>query len=330
MARVYDETTLSQSKADSGAISGPDLLKQKQLSVLAVGDIADCWSDHESNKIWENLKYSFGFASSVTPRNRRQADIAAVIADHPDALFLPLGDLVYEDGSPAEFAGCYDPYFGEFKDRTYPVPGNHDYKSPLANGYFSYWSDRAGYKRHGYYSVRVAGWLLLAVNSEEDVGVGSRQYRWITDQIGTFEGNCVIAYFHSPAYSSKHRNDTDMMRPLFGHLHDMGVSLTLSGHNHFYERMSPLNASGETDHDGVRAFIVGSGGKPTKIGYAGRPSENSARLIMNKAGLLKVELGSDRYAWSFIEAATGNVLDRGISQCRDRKKSKAAYAASVN
>ncbi len=57
---------------------------------------------------------------------------------------LTLGDNVYQDGTPEEFADCYDPSWGRHKNRTKPSPGNHDYHSEGAEGYFGYFGEAAG------------------------------------------------------------------------------------------------------------------------------------------------------------------------------------------
>ena len=61
-----------------------------------------------------------------------------------EATVLTLGDNAYEDGTPQEFANCYAPSWGRYKDRTKPSPGNHEYQSRGAEGYFDYFGEAAG------------------------------------------------------------------------------------------------------------------------------------------------------------------------------------------
>src|SRR5262245_22737986 len=88
----------------------------------------------------------------------------------PSALLL-LGDLQYENGSAADFQSYYGPAFGEFKSITYPTPGNHEYFTPRASGYFDYFngagadSGRAGHRSRGYYSFNLGAWHIVALNS---------------------------------------------------------------------------------------------------------------------------------------------------------------------
>ena len=63
---------------------------------------------------------------------------------HIVALNSNIAALAYWEGSAEEFTGCYDRSWGRHQDRSYPVPGNHEYDSPEARPYFDYWGERAG------------------------------------------------------------------------------------------------------------------------------------------------------------------------------------------
>jgi hypothetical protein len=56
---------------------------------------------------------------------------------------LTLGDNQYESGALDDYRSSYDPAWGRFKGRTYPAPGNHEYNTPGAAGYFAYFGRRA-------------------------------------------------------------------------------------------------------------------------------------------------------------------------------------------
>ena len=70
---------------------------------------------------------------------------------HHDPLWLhsergrfTTGDNVYQNGTAGEFAVCYDPSWGRHKARTRPSPGNHDYNTSGAAGYYAYFGAAAG------------------------------------------------------------------------------------------------------------------------------------------------------------------------------------------
>ena len=87
--------------------------------VLAAGDIADCSDGNNGPKL-----------------------TARLLGSHVGTV-LAIGDLTYPDGAPAEYTSCYGPSWG-LKSRTRPVPGNHEYNTPGATGYFGYWARRRG------------------------------------------------------------------------------------------------------------------------------------------------------------------------------------------
>ena len=68
--------------------------------------------------------------------------------------FLALGDLQYNNGKLSEFLRVWDVQFGDLKPITKPIPGNHEYGTPDAAGYFTYFGARA-HPPHGYYSFDV-------------------------------------------------------------------------------------------------------------------------------------------------------------------------------
>ena len=74
-----------------------------------------------------------------------------------------LGDNTYPVGLLKEFEECYAPTWGQFKQRTHPSPGNHEYYTPHAVGYYTYFGETAGPGRRGYYSFAHGGWHILSL-----------------------------------------------------------------------------------------------------------------------------------------------------------------------
>ena len=91
---------------------------------------------------------------------------------HPRAV-LPLGDNQYPRGSLSSYRHSYGPTWGEFRHKTYPVPGNHEYDTRAARGYFRYF--KRGHGPGGYYSYNLGDWHLIALNSERRTD----QKRWL-------------------------------------------------------------------------------------------------------------------------------------------------------
>ena len=51
------------------------------------------------------------------------------------------------------------------------------------------------------------------------------------------------------------------MRAVFDLLDGAGTDVVLAGHGHDFERFAPQDSSGSATADGVRQFVVGTGGK---------------------------------------------------------------------
>ena len=68
------------------------------------------------------------------------APSAAVVDAVGPARVLVLGDNAYPNGSATDYTSFYNPNWGRFKAKTSPVPGNHEYQTANAAGYFGYFA----------------------------------------------------------------------------------------------------------------------------------------------------------------------------------------------
>ena len=72
----------------------------------------------------------------------------------PGTVFIA-GDSVYENGTAAEYANCFEPAWGRHKARIRPTVGDHEMFSPGATPYFNYFGAAAGAAPAGYYSYDI-------------------------------------------------------------------------------------------------------------------------------------------------------------------------------
>ncbi|HYT10272.1 MAG TPA: metallophosphoesterase [Mycobacteriales bacterium] len=235
----------------------------------------------------------------------------------PDAV-LTLGDNQYPNGSLSRFLAGYDKTWGRFKSITHPIPGNHEYGSPGARGYFSYFGRAAGDPDEGWYSFDLAGWHLVALNSECDhvggCGAGSPQQRWLEADLATHPAACTLAYWHRPRYSSGSHGSDAHYDAFWTTLHRAGADVVLSGHDHAYERFAPLRPGGAVDHArGLRGFVIGTGGDSHTKFHAIVPG--SEARVTGVYGVLLLTLRPDGYDWRFVSEPTGRVLDSGSGRC---------------
>ena len=231
-----------------------------------------------------------------------------------DGAVAALGDNAYPSGSPSDYKQCYDPSWGRFKDRTHPVPGNHDYDTPKAAGYFGYFGAAAGPAGQGWYSYDLGSWHVVALNSNcgsVDCGAESR---WLDSDLSAHPAACTLAYWHHPRYSSGSAGDNPTMNDFWKPLYDHGATVVLSGHDHDYERFAPQDPAGHQDPGrGIRQFVAGTGGGAPGS-FFGR-SANSEVRNNHTFGVLQLTLRPDGYDWRFVPASGGGFTDSGSDTC---------------
>lgn len=238
----------------------------------------------------------------------------------PQASVLTLGDHTYPDGATREFADCYAPTWGRFRERTWPTPGNHEYNTPGAAPYFAYFGPRAG---RGYYAVRLGSWHVISLDSNLKGPAHAAQLSWLRDELARAQAQaptrCTLAFWHHPLYTSGGHLGPGRMQDAWDILYRAGAELVLSGHDHDYERFAPQDAHGRLDPaHGLRQFVVGTGGA-----YATpflRIRDNSEVREASFDGVLRLRLLDGGYEWQFLAAEperipAGATLDRGSSSC---------------
>jgi acid phosphatase type 7 len=270
--------------------------------IVAAGDIANC----------------AGEGDEATAR---------LVGGIEGATVLTLGDNAYPDGTAEDFRECYEPTWGQFKERTKPIPGNHDYETEGARGYFDYFGvdyfgDAAGSPDEGYYSYELESWHIVALNSncgegEVRCGPDSSQRRWLEEDLASNadEGQCTLAYMHHPRFSSgEEHGSTPKVEPLWEALYEAGADVVLSGHEHNYERFAPQDPEGRADPQrGIREFVVGSGGMSHYPIV--EPIANSEVHNDEVYGVLKLTLNPHSYEWQFVPVEGETFSDSGSGRC---------------
>jgi hypothetical protein len=200
-------------------------------TLFAAGDIAKC--DGPSDELTAAL-----IRDGITDR------------DHTRVLML--GDGAYTDGSHQTYLDCYDKAatndgWGQFKDITLPVPGNHDYGqrlTPSNGGYRQYWDpvlqklDKSNggtgdvlKDQSGWYSVDIGNWHIIALNwacsngpntdggSMSGCDAGDPQGLWLQEDLNkaTAANKHILAMWHGARFFSKNddgpRLGTDSVGP---------------------------------------------------------------------------------------------------------------------
>jgi chitodextrinase len=257
------------------------------------------------------------YPPSVT-KCQQMATSDLLLAMNPDAV-LTVGDNQYETGLLDDFQRAYGPSWGRVLDRTFPVPGNHEYDSPGATGYYSYFGTRAGDPAKGYYSFDLGAWHMIALNSEcGPVGgcqAGSPQEAWLRADLAAHPAACTLAYWHKPRFSSGKYPSNVAVQPLWQALWDGHADVVLSGHSHHYERFAPQAPDGvRDDATGIRQFIVGTGGRNLQL-QLNPPLPNTEARQNTSFGVLKLVLHGTSYDWQFVPTGGGTFTDSGSRAC---------------
>jgi len=279
---------------------------QRGVTIAAAGDIA---CDPGASA----AARSRGFGDSC-----RDRATASLLGKGNYFAELVLGDEQYESGGLADFTAAYDSTWGRFKRTTYPVPGNHEYETSPAAGYFAYFGARAGVQSKGYYSFDVGGWHLVALNSNcgaiGGCSFSSSQGRWLRADLAAHPSACTLAYWHHPRFSSgPHRNDA-RLADFWRILYDGGADVVLAGHDHDYERFAPQTPGAVGDPKrGIREFVVGTGGRSHYPFVTTRP--NSQVRNSNTFGVLALTLRPNSYDWRFVPEPGKTFTDAGTAAC---------------
>ena len=326
----------------------PVLLKRGIGLVLAVGFLVTVTSAEPAGRSEPNRRFTISDATVVEAKRGRRLRIAAVgdIACDPKSdsfnagrgerlecrqratsdlivgagyrAVLALGDLQYEEGELSQFRASYGPSWGRVKAITHPAPGNHEYETEDAAGYYRYFGAAAGGRLKGYYSFDLGRWHLIALNSNcseiGGCGAGSRQERWLrADLAAHASATCTLAYWHHPRFSSGEHGSDSSYTAFWRALYDANADLVLVGHDHDYERFAPQTPDGTLDRArGIRQFVVGSGGKSLRTFPRIRPW--SQVRDVSSLGILELTLRAKGYGWRF-RPAVGSFTDAGNGSC---------------
>lgn len=252
-------------------------------------------------------------AGDIADCSTAAASETARLLDQIPGTVFTLGDNAYPRGSAEDFRRCYEPTWGRHAGRTRPAPGNHDYETEGADGYFDYFDPDPGARGQGWYSYQRGTWHIVVLNSNCDAvggcGPDSPQVRWLKGDLAAHAGRNVLAYWHHPRFSSGPHGDDTRTQTFWDVLYANGADVVLNGHEHTYERFAPQDPSGGADdRHGIRQFVVGTGG--ADLSERVSQAENS-EVFGATHGVLRLVLKAGSYAWRFVPVDGQTFSDEG-------------------
>jgi len=314
METTFSQTGLAPDSPYRQAISGLDAaVNQDPLSAVYELTTPDASAAQTYTFIGAG-----DIASSVNNAAESTAKLLdAAVADDSNTIVFTAGDNVHPCGSASEYSTYYDPTWGRHKARTRPSPGNHDYETSGASGYFNYFCPNSancsfpGGTKPPYYSYNLGNWHLISLNSEQ---INSSQLTWLQDDLATHSDSCILAYWHRPRFTSGTSAGIQLdVQPFWDVLYAAKADVVVNGHEHSYERFAKMNASGSADPNGIRQFVVGTGGI-VNVGF-GSLMPNSEVRLANIQGVIKFSLHNEGYDWTFIPSTSTELGDSGSDIC---------------
>lgn len=272
----------------------------RTLIAILLGALAPAGGDAPAVPAQTTERAVVWAAGDVATPGVRADRVAALVRNGAPDRFLYLGD-VYETGTAAEFRRSYHPRLGSLAAITDPTIGNHEWGNRFA-GYYPYWAARKGRRQRPWSRTRIAGWELIALNSQAPHGPGSPQLRWL-DRVLERPGDCRIAFWHRPRLSAgKYGNATDL-DPLWSRLAGR-ARIVLSGHDHNLQRHRPRR--------GLTQYVVGAGGRARYALHDGNPT--LAWGADDVDGALRIVLAPGRARLEF-RGTSRRLLDRSRATC---------------
>jgi acid phosphatase type 7 len=275
--------------------------------LLAAGDIA-CAPDNPS--------FRGGTGTPHACQANATAELALKLS--PTAV-LALGDVQYGSGSLSDYQASFDRSWGRLRAVLYPVPGDEEYeRNSEGTAYFSYFGMAAGQPGKGYYSFDLGSWHIIAINSNLPRGSGSPQVRWLRADLAANRSSCTLAFWHRPRFSSGGNGNGPPITALWRALYDYRADVVLAGNDHDYERFAPQTPDGVKAADGIREFVVGTGG--ASHGGTGRRAANSEVFNNDTFGLLRLDLHDESYDWRFVPEPGKQFSDSGHGSCNAKQR----------
>jgi predicted MPP superfamily phosphohydrolase len=250
-----------------------------------------------------NDSLKFAVLGDFGTGSKEQYDLAAEMKRVHDVfpfdLVTLVGDNLYGSERPQDFKSKFEVPYAPLLDagvKFYASLGNHDAREQRYYKQFNmdgklYYSFKAPKQNVRFFAL-------------ESTYMDPPQVAWLQKELKDSNEDWKIAFFHHPPYSSGDRHGSDerlreVLEPLFV---QYNVSVVLTGHDHFYERLKPQK--------GIVYFVCGSGGQLRK-GNIDRKSGLTAAGNDTDQAFLAAEINGDEMWFNAISRG-GKVFDSGV------------------
>ena len=237
------------------------------------------------------------FGTGDKPQYQLAEQMFAVFKTFKYDSVLLVGDNLYGAQRPQDFRTKFEVPYKPLLDggvKFYASLGNHDAR-----------------EQRYYKPFNMEGQLYYTFNPKPDIRFFAlestypvpEQFQWLEKELKASGSDWKIAFFHHPLYSSGDRHGSDIrlreaLEPLFL---KYNVSVVLTGHDHFYERIKPQK--------GITYFVTGSGGQ-LRVGNIDRKSGLTAKGFDTDLAFMVAEIVGDEMYFNAV-SRTGRIVDSG-------------------
>ena len=248
----------------------------------------------------DSLKFAVlgDFGTGSKEQYQLAEQMARVHDVFPYELVTLVGDNLYGSERPQDFRRKFEVPYKALLDagvKFYASLGNHDAREQRYYKQFNM-DGKLYYSFKARQNVR-----FFALESSY---MDPEQVAWLEKELHDSTEPWKIAFFHHPPYSSGDRHGSDarlreVLEPLFL---KYNVSVVLTGHDHFYERLKPQK--------GIVYFVCGSGGQ-LRRGNIDKRSGLTAVGNDTDQSFLAAEINGDQM-WFNAVSRSGQMFDGGV------------------
>ena len=246
--------------------------------------------------------YKFGVLGDFGTGDRTQYELGEQMAKVYERFkfthMILVGDNLYGSERPQDFQKKFEIPYKKLLDagvKFYASLGNHDAREQRYYKLFN----MDGNLYYTFSPTADVRFFML-----ESTYLVPEQVAWLEKELKASGSNWKIPVFHHPLYSSGERHGSDLrlrdvLEPLFV---KYNVSVVLTGHDHFYERVKPQKD--------ITYFVVGSGGK-LRAGNIDRTTGITAKGFDTDLVFVVAEIDGDQMYFNAINRS-GQVVDSGV------------------
>lgn len=152
-----------------------------------------------------------------------------------------------------------------------------------------------------------------------------RETAWLAQDLAQNDASCTLAYWHQPTFSAAGSPSAEggAARAWWQLLYQHHADVILNGHDHLYARYLPMDPNGNRTAQGVREFIIGTGGESLDALQPAIADPNRVVGTGGFYGVMKLTLHPGSYSWdyepildaSFEPASAADFSDTGSAAC---------------